>query len=144
MLSLDFIYARLKDPVAEAPIEALQVADSYKLTVQPERLRELLGNRIGGDAQTLLPPIQDQFEHKNISISCVPLGLQGEIGMLAAGSERAGFPTETEKLVLSIAANQASNGLQEARLRSELKRIANELEQRVAERTAGVPPPTKS
>jgi PAS domain S-box-containing protein len=38
-------------------------------------------------------------------------------------------------LVLSVATNQAAIGLQEARLLSEQKRVANELDQRVAERT---------
>ncbi len=136
MLSLDLVYVRLKNRVGEAPIEALRMADSCKLTVQPEDLRELLANWIRGNGHTSLPPIR-KFQHKDISISFVPLGLQGEIGMLVAGSERADFPMETDKLVLRIAANQASIGLQEARLLGEQKRIANELEQRVAERTAG-------
>jgi PAS domain S-box-containing protein len=63
------------------------------------------------------------------------LGLQGEIGVLVAGSERGDFPRQTEELILSVAANQASIGLQEARLRSEQKRVASELDQRVAQRT---------
>jgi two-component system, LuxR family, sensor kinase FixL len=53
-----------------------------------------------------------------------------------AGSERADFPQQTERLILSVAANQASIGLQEAWLRSEQKRVASGLDQRVAQRTA--------
>ena len=53
-----------------------------------------------------------------------------------AGSQRADFPEQTEKLVLSVAANQAAIGLQEARLLSEQKRVASELDQRVAQRTS--------
>ena len=64
------------------------------------------------------------------------LGLQGEIGVIVAGSGRADFPGQTEKLLLSVAANQATIGLQEARLRSQQKRIADELDQRVVQRTA--------
>ena len=64
------------------------------------------------------------------------LGLQGEIGVIVAGSERAEFPQQTEKLILSVAANQASIGLQEARLRSGQKQVASELDRRVAQRTA--------
>ena len=51
------------------------------------------------------------------------------------GTDRAGFPDKAESLLLSVAANQASIGLQETRLLNEQKRIAAELEQRVAERT---------
>ena len=69
--------------------------------------------------------------------SIVPfgLGLQGEIGVIVAGSEREDFPQQTEKLILSVAANQAAIGLQEARLRSEQKQVASELDRRVAQRT---------
>ena len=63
------------------------------------------------------------------------LGMQGEIGVIVAGSKRADFPGQTEKLLLSVAANQASFGLQEARLLSQQKRVANELDQQVALRT---------
>ncbi len=63
------------------------------------------------------------------------LGLQGEIGEIAAGSERADFPRQTERLILSVAANQASIGLQGARLLVEQKQVASELDRRVAQRT---------
>jgi PAS domain S-box-containing protein len=55
--------------------------------------------------------------------------------VLVAGSRRADFPTEVERLLLRVAANQAGIGLQEARRSGEQKRIAEMLEQRVAERT---------
>ena len=64
------------------------------------------------------------------------LGLEAEIGMLVAGSQRAEFPDQTETLILSVAANTALLGLQEARLLAEQKRVARELDQRVAQRTA--------
>jgi PAS domain S-box-containing protein len=66
----------------------------------------------------------------------LPLGLQGELGMIVAVAERPDFPRQTEALLLNIAANQAIIGLQEARLRNQQKRVAAELDQRVAQRTA--------
>ncbi|MGH9561275.1 MAG: PAS domain-containing protein, partial [Terracidiphilus sp.] len=66
------------------------------------------------------------------------LGLQGELGELVVGSERADFPRQTERLILSVAANQASIGLQGARLRSEQKGVASELDRHVVQRTAEV------
>ena len=71
-----------------------------------------------------------------MAIAPLRLGLQGEMGVMVAGSRRADFPGETERLVLSVAANLAAMGLQEARLLSEQKRAATELDQRVAQRTA--------
>jgi PAS domain S-box-containing protein len=79
--------------------------------------------------------MRNPFGDRDISIVPFGLGLQGEIGVIVAGSERADFPRQTERLILSIAANQASIGLQEARLRSEQKRVASELDRRVVQRT---------
>jgi len=56
--------------------------------------------------------------------------------MIVVGSDRADFPGQTESLLLSVAANQASIGLREAGLLRQQKRIADELDRRVAERTA--------
>jgi signal transduction histidine kinase/PAS domain-containing protein len=70
-----------------------------------------------------------------VSIASFSLGLQHEAGVLVAGSPRADFPTEVERLLLRVAANQAGIGLQEALRSGEQKRIAEMLEQRVAERT---------
>jgi hypothetical protein len=70
-----------------------------------------------------------------VAIAPFSLGFQGELGMVVAGSQRADFPTDIERLILRVAANQAVIGLQEARRSGEQKRIAEALEQRVAERT---------
>ena len=78
------------------------------------------------------------FADKDISIMPGPLGTHGETGMIVVGSSRADFPGQTESLLLSVAANQASIGLKEAWLLSEQKRIANQLERQVAERTEGL------
>ncbi len=75
------------------------------------------------------------LDGRDISLVPLGLGLQGQIGVIVAGSERADFPQQTERLVLSVAANQASIGLQEAWLRSEQKQVASELDRRVAQRT---------
>jgi PAS domain S-box-containing protein len=63
------------------------------------------------------------------------LGTEGDLGLIVAGSQRAGFPEQTESLVLSVAANQLAIGLQQAFRLNERKRVADELDRRVAERT---------
>src|SRR5207237_7974116 len=72
----------------------------------------------------------------DVSVLLLRLGLQAEMGVFVAGSKRADFPTQTERLLLNVAANQAAIGLQEARLLREQKRLAEELDQRVAQRTS--------
>jgi len=134
MLDLDLIYARLKDPVATAPMELLRVADSSKVKVPPEGIAVMLSNWLEREEDSL-PLTRSRFGAESISIFPIPLGIHGEIGMIVVGSERADFPTQTESLLLSVAANQALIGLREAGLLREQKRIADELDRRVAERT---------
>lgn len=135
MLRLDFAYARLKDPVTTAPLEILRVADSCKVKSPPQDIRGMLSHWLEREASSSPPPMRNRFEEKAISIFPLPLGIHGDIGRVVVASERADFPSQTESLLLSVAANQASIGLQETRLLNEQKRIAAELERRVAERT---------
>ncbi|MGC1646671.1 MAG: PAS domain S-box protein [Candidatus Sulfotelmatobacter sp.] len=136
MLNLDFICARLKDPVDAGLLEVLRVSDSCKLRIPPPDISRALNRWFGVDGQKSLPAIRHRFGDEDISIFPVPLGVHGDSGMIVVGSERPDFPGQTDSLLLSVAANQASIGLQEARLIAEQRRIAAELDRRVVERTA--------
>jgi PAS domain S-box-containing protein len=135
MLSLDFVCARLKDPATTAPVEILRVADSSKLKMPLQDIGAMVSDFLQRDGDNALPLTGRQFGAENLSIFPVPLGIHGEVGMIVVGSERADFPSQTESLLLSVAANQASIGLREAELLREQKQIAAELDQRVTERT---------
>ena len=135
MLQLDLVYVRLNETGGQAPIEMVRFAQSQKHLAPPHEIGDVLKQWLGTDPQEWPPLIRNPLEDRDISIVPLGLGLQGEIGVLVAGSERGDFPRQTEELILSVAANQASIGLQEARLRSEQKRVASELDRRVAQRT---------
>jgi signal transduction histidine kinase len=135
MLQLDLAYARLNDPSGGAPIEMVRVAPSRKPAPRPREIGEMIDLWLGVDPRKWPALARNFFEDREISIVPFRLGLQGEFGLIVAGSQRADFPRQTEKLLLSVAANQAAIGLQEARLRGEQKRVASELDQRVAQRT---------
>jgi len=136
MLGLEFAYARLSDALGAMSVDILRVAEYGKIDLPPQELRNMLGDWFAAYAQGSLPQLRDRLGVEDISIFPVPLGVQGEIGLIVLGSSQAGFPEKTQSLLLSVAVNQASIGLQEARLLSEQKRIAAELDRRVAERTA--------
>ncbi len=135
MLQLDLVYARLKETGGQAPVEMVRFAPSQKHMAQPQEIGETLKHWLGADPQEWPPLMRKPLGDRDISIVPLGLGLQGEIGVIVAGSEREDFPQQTERLILSVAANQASIGLQEARLLSEQKRVASELDRRVAQRT---------
>jgi signal transduction histidine kinase len=73
----------------------------------------------------------------------IRIGVNGERGVVAAASERSDFPTATDELLLSLAANQAAMAFQSSRLiqerrraEEELREARNQLEIKVVERTA--------
>ena len=136
MLHLDLIYVRLEHLAGKPPIEVARIAQPGTLAIAPEEIGELLNRHLGDDPQKWPSLACSRIGEKEISIVPVQLGLQGEIGVIVAGSYRLDFPGQTEKLLLNVAANQAAIGLQEARLLSEQKRVAAELDQRVAQRTS--------
>ncbi len=71
------------------------------------------------------------------SIVAVPITMGGKvIGMLSAQSYEPNVYTEDEQQILSTLANQAAVAIQNGRLFAETRRLADELEQRVIERTA--------
>src|SRR5467141_1906331 len=135
MLRLDFAYARLKDPAGESPIEMLRLPQSRNLTASTQAIGHVLQPWLGDVPQKWPLLVRNPIGDGDVSMAPSRLGFQGEMGVLVAGSQRADFPTQTERLLLSVAANQAAIGLQEARLLSEQKRVASELDQRVAQRT---------
>src|ERR1700733_2041432 len=135
MLQLDLVYVRLKETGGQAPIEMVRFAQSQKFKAQAQEIGEVLKSWLGADPQEWPPLMRNVLGDRDISIVPLGLGLQGEIGVIVAGSERADFPQQTERLILSVAANQASIGLQEAWLRNEQKRVASEPDRRVAQRT---------
>jgi len=134
MLQLDLVYVQLKEMGGQAPIEMVRFARSQKQVASHE-IGDVLKQWLGADPQEWPPLMRNTLDGRDISIVPLGLGLQGEIGVILAGAERADFPRQTERLILSVAANQASIGLQEALLRNEQKRVASELDRRVAQRT---------
>ena len=131
MLGLNFIYARLNDPFGGEPLEMVR----GDLKAGPREIGEVVKHWLGDEPNNWPPLARNCIGDQEMSLVPLRLGLDGEIGAVVAGSARVDFPQQTERLVLSVAANQAAIGLQEARLRSEQKRVASELDLRVAQRT---------
>jgi PAS domain S-box-containing protein len=136
MLQLDLVYVRVNDPAGGAPIEAARVAPSQNLMSRPPELCKAVNQWYGDDPRKWPPVLQTSLGDGNISIVPSRIGLHAEIGVIVAGAVRPDFPEQTELLLLSVAANEAAIALQEARLRSEQKRVASDLDRRVAQRTA--------
>jgi PAS domain S-box-containing protein len=134
MLRLDFAYARL-DASDVRPIEVVRLRDHRHCSFQPQQFGQALDRWLTADQAASRNVVPDPTGEGEVSIASFPLGLRHKLGVLVAASRRSDFPTEVERLLLRVAANQAGIGLQEARRSVEQKQIAEILEERVAERT---------
>jgi hypothetical protein len=144
MLRLDFIYVRLKDSRPEAPVEMVWVVESARLPAEPQEIGEILRDRLGPEPQNWSPLVRSPMGGGDISIVPLQLGPAGEIGVIVAGSQRTSFPEPTERLILDVAAKLVAIGLQETRLLDEQRRVAEDLDQSVAQRTRNLPRPTRN
>ena len=135
MLLLDLVYVRLGDPLGKTSFEMVRLDQSPRPILWQQEICTLFNRWLGDDPPKRPARLRNPFGDGDMSIVPLRLGLHGEIGVMVVGSRRADFPRQTESLLLSVAANQASLGLQEARLRSEQKRLASELDERIAQRT---------
>jgi transcriptional regulator with GAF, ATPase, and Fis domain len=133
ILRLDTVYADVKDPAGGAPINMIRSVLSENPSVGRMDIQQALSHWLKDDfhASSLV------LKQSTGDISIVPLrlGFHNELGWVVAASRRTDFPTETERLLLNVATNQAAMGLQEAQLLSEQKRVARELDEKIAERT---------
>jgi PAS domain S-box-containing protein len=136
LLHLDLIYVELKGLPGDASVEAAGDAQSPAMASQAREIGAALHRLLGDDSQKWPPHARRGFKDRNMSLVPLRLGLHGEIGTIVAGAERADFPGQTEELLLRVAANQAVLSLNEARLLGQQKRLANDLDQRVAQRAA--------
>src|SRR5271170_4686103 len=131
MLTLDFFYARVIVEPDEKPLELLRAGPSHRTDEIAQFFDDWLNvDQIDRSSQT-----RCKIGNQEISIFPMRLGVEGDLGFIVAGSQRFGFPEQTERLVLSVAANQTAAVLQPALLLSAQKLVENELDRRVAERT---------
>ena len=128
MLNLDFIYARLGNSGDSEHTEMIRIGPTMEPKPQHREISERLRPLVTDDPQKIPAVVNNFFDGRDIALASQRLGLHGEMGLLVAGSGRSGFPQQTERLVLNVAANQAAIGLHEAN-------VLRELDQRVAQRT---------
>ena len=136
MLALDLVFVRLIHPSTGAPIAMARVAPGRQLPTPADVIGAMLDLWLDGDSEQWPPVLRKRLGEGELSLVPLRMGLESDLGILIAGSQRGDFPSQTERLLLNVAKNQAVIALQEARLLGEQKRLAETLERRVAERAA--------
>jgi PAS domain S-box-containing protein len=133
MLGLSFVCVRLSDSESRVSTELMRVADSLGGTDRAREIREAIDSSLGDAPSIPRSRVAVSVGEVDVSVASARLGLGGEIGIIVAGSQRRDFPTPTERLLLQVAANQATVGLQQASL-AEHRRVVEGLDERVAQR----------
>ena len=144
-LELDFAFVRLSDPTGGQVVEVTR-GNSWKAF--PQWLQQHLA-ALGQLSRKEIVTNLGGAEESCCGI-VIPIGVNSERGLVAAASDRSDFPDQIDQQLLSVAANNAATAFQNAfliaELRSaqealraneqELRKTHDELENKVAERTA--------
>src|SRR6266403_1221344 len=137
-LHLDFAFVRLCDPNGGA---AVKVTRGNAWKAFPEWLERHLAAVGQFSRKEIIPDVGGGAGPCRGIV--MPIGVNAEGGLVAAACDRTDFPTEIDPLLLSVATNHAATPFQSARLiherkraEEELRQARNELEIKVAERTA--------
>jgi GAF domain-containing protein len=116
MLDLDFADARTTDPANDSPREWMRSAEIIDQDAKAHEVGRALKPYLGADVSSANFRIVNPLAAGTASIAVFQLGVQDRVGVFVAGSLRSEFPTQTERLLLQVATNQAASALQEARL----------------------------
>ena len=127
-LRLAFVIVRFNDPEGGHSIEMVRVSESWGGPARAREISAAIDSAMGEAPQNWPSRVRVSIRDVELSVASARLGLDGELGAVATGSQRFDFPAETERLLLDVAANQAAIGLQQARLLSEQTHRANESE----------------
>jgi signal transduction histidine kinase len=140
-LGFDFAFVRLRDPTGGVTVDVTRGCAAWdfsnwlqaQLSVLDDSLRkQAIPNVIG-------------FDGGGISLRgiVIPIGFNAHAGLVAVGCQRSDFPTETDRMLISVAANHAATAFRGAtltrewrRTEEELRKARDELEMKVMERTA--------
>jgi signal transduction histidine kinase len=133
ILTLDLVYVRLNEEVGGAQIEMARGARSAMPLA--EEIGADLRHWFGDQPEAWPPVVRCRIGDEDLSLAALPLGFHGTLGIIVTGARRIDFPEQTERLLLTVAANQTTIALREAQVLGEQRDIAKELDRRVAQRT---------
>jgi C4-dicarboxylate-specific signal transduction histidine kinase len=140
-LGFDFAFVRLLDPIGGVAIDVTSGCATrefldwlqFQFSFFDGSLRsQIIPNAVGFDDRL-----------KSLRGIIIPVGFNAYAGLVAIGCARSNFPTETDRMLLTVAANHAATAFRSANLiherrraEEEVRKARDELEMKVLERTA--------
>ena len=120
-LRLDLVYLRLPGLTDGQEIEVARTAGR---PVTPDQTRDMgraLAPWLDGASADPAPSIPNPAGSGTARLVVVPIGYDRQDGVLVAGSQQTGFPSQEDRLLLSVGANQAAAVLQRQRAEAALR-----------------------
>src|SRR3984957_3861095 len=125
-LRLDAAYIRIQGPDQHVAVEAWRGQASSNLFESLRHVETLTSpQKQDQDGSPGLPA--DLAADRHLRISATPLGVQSNCGTIVTGCSRADFPNASDKLLLSVAANQTVIAFQLEQAKTQLAQTYNEL-----------------
>src|SRR5438270_6530257 len=114
-LHLDLVYIRLPGQTEGQEVEVARAAGGPTSTDHARDVGRALAPWLDGAGIDPVPPLPNPVGPGTVRVVVAPIGCGRPDGVLVAGSQRTAFPSEEDRLLLSVAANQAAAALQRAR-----------------------------
>jgi PAS domain S-box-containing protein len=111
-LSLDLVYVRLS-PLRGRTTEVARSRQPRNVGV--DEVRALLNQALSADPTTQPVVVANAFDTGSLYLAVTRFGVGEEHGVLITGSRNPSFPTETDRLLLGVGANQTAIVLQRRR-----------------------------
>src|SRR5436853_5280977 len=120
-LHLDFAFVRLCDPNGGAAVDVTR-GDAWNAF--PEWLQRHVAADGRYSRREVIPDVGGGQPCRGL---VMPIGVNADGGLVAVACDRSDFPSETDQLLLSVAANHAATAFQSARLIHERRRAEEQL-----------------
>jgi PAS domain S-box-containing protein len=125
-LPVEFVYVRLNNAEGTKAVEAGSSPEGALPAERVEILSRSLEPLVAASA-THSATMPSPFGEGALQLFATPLGFSGDCGVVIAGSLQLDFPAATDRLMLSVAANQAAIVLQQQRSEARIRRSEQEL-----------------
>src|SRR4051812_28070258 len=134
-LRLDLVYLRLPGQTERQEIEVARTAGRPTPADETRNIGRALAPCLDGGTADSAPSFLNPAGGGTVRLVIVRIGGDSEDGVLVAGARQAGFPSEADRLLLTVGANQAAAVLQRQRAEEALR----ESEERFRNLLLGLP-----
>jgi PAS domain S-box-containing protein len=127
ILAADFVYVRLEGRDGGAPLEAMRTRQRAETEARAHEFGKSLEPWLRLEDANAAATISNPLGEGMVRLAVLPIGHGLDHGLLATGCGRDNFPSDTERLLLGVAVNQAAGLLQRKEAEELLRRSEQEL-----------------